>query len=271
MTPDFFIRILTVSAVLMMPGASALAAPCGTGKFETWLDGFKNEAAAKGISQSAITSGLGGLTLDRAVLSRDHSQKVFSQSFEEFSGRMVPPRLARGASLMKQYGSVLGRIEQNYGVPGEVLVSIWGLETDFGVNTGKFPTLRSLATLAYDCRRSEMFQAVLMDALRIVERGDLAPAEMRGAWAGEIGQTHFLPSSYLKFAIDFDGNGKRDLIRSVPDVLASTANYLQAHGWQRDEPWDPGSANFDVLREWNKSEVYSKTVAEFARRLEEAE
>ena len=110
-----------------------------------------------------------------------------------------------------------------------------------------------------------------MDALRIVERGDLAPAEMRGAWAGEIGQTQFLPSSYLKFAIDFDGNGKRDLIRSVPDVLASTANYLQAHGWQRDEPWDPGSANFAVLREWNKSEVYSKTVAEFARRLEEAE
>src|SRR5882762_8272566 len=200
MTPDFLIRVLTVSAVLLMPGASALAEPCGTGKFAAWLDGFKNEAAAKGISQSAIAAGLAGVTPDQAVLSRDHSQRVFNQSFEEFSGRMVPPRLARGASLMKQYGSVLGRIEQSYGVPGEVLVAIWGLETDFGVNIGKFPTLRSLATLAYDCRRADMFKAELMDALRIVERGDIAPQDLRGAWAGEIGQTQFMPSSYIKFA-----------------------------------------------------------------------
>src|SRR5258707_9158864 len=185
MTPDFFIRILTVSAVLMMPGASALAAPCGTGKFEAWLDGFKNEAAAKGIPQPAIASGLAGVTRDQAVLSRDHSQRVFNQSFEEFSGRMVPPRLARGASLMKQYGSVLGRIEQSYGVPGEVLVAIWGLKTDFGFNTRKFSTLRSLATLAYDFRPSEMVQTHLMDTYPIVQLVDLAPAEMRGAWAGE--------------------------------------------------------------------------------------
>src|SRR6266705_3450246 len=175
MTPDFFIRILTVSAVLMTPGASALAAPCGTGKFETWLDGFKNEAAAKGISQSAIASGLTGVTLDQSVLSRDRSQKVFNQSFEEFSGRMVPPRLTRGSNMMKQYGSALSRIEQAYGVPGEVLVAIWGLETDFGVNTGKFQTIRSLATLAYDCRRADEFRSELMDALRIIERGDLSP------------------------------------------------------------------------------------------------
>src|SRR5713101_1814942 len=237
MTPDFMIRILTVSAVLMTPGASALAAPCGTGKFETWLDGFKNEAAAKGISQSAIASGLAGVTLDQAVLSRDHSQRVFNQSF---------------------------------GVPGEVLVSIWGLETDFGVNIGKFSTLRSLATLAYDCRRSEMFQTELMDALRIVERGDLAPAEMRGAWAGEIGQTQFMPSSYIKFAVDFDGNGRRDLLRSAPDVLASTANYLASYGWQRGKDWEPGSANFSVIQQWNKSEVYSKTIAYFATQLAHA-
>jgi lytic murein transglycosylase len=270
MTPGFVIRVLTISAALMIPGASVLAAPCGTGKFETWLDGFKNEAAAKGISQSAIASGLAGVTLDQAVLSRDHSQRVFNQSFEEFSGRMVPPRLARGANLMKQYGSVLGRIEQSYGVPGEVLVAIWGLETDFGANIGKFPTLRSLATLAYDCRRSEMFQTELMDALRIVERGDLAPAEMRGAWAGEIGQTQFMPSSYIKFAVDFDGNGRRDLLRSAPDVLASTANYLASYGWQRGKDWESGSANFAVIQQWNKSEVYAKTIAYFASQLARA-
>ena len=180
---------------------------------------------------------------------------------------MVPPRLARGANMMKQYGSVLGRIEQAYGVPGEVLVAIWGLETDFGVNTGKFPTMRSLATLAYDCRRSDMFRAELMDALRIVERGDLQPSEMRGAWAGEIGQTQFMPSSWIKFAVDFDGNGRRDLLQSAPDVLASTANYLAGYGWQRGKDWEPGGANFAVIQQWNKSEVYARTIAYFASQL----
>jgi lytic murein transglycosylase len=259
-----------VCALLSIPTAPALAAACGTGSFEAWLADFKNEAAAKGISQAAIASGLGGVTLDRAVLSRDHSQQVFGQSFEEFSGRMVPPRLTRGANLMKQYGSVLGRIEQSYGVPGEILVAIWGLETDFGANIGKFPTLRSLATLAYDCRRSDLFKAELMDALRIVERGDLAPSEMRGAWAGEIGQTQFMPSSYIKYAVDFDGNGRRDLLRSAPDVLASTANYLASYGWKRGKDWEPGSANFAVIQQWNKSEVYSKTIAYFASQLARA-
>jgi lytic murein transglycosylase len=266
----FLSKAIALSAVLMMPAASVPAAPCGTGSFAAWLDDFKSEAASKGISPSAITSGLGGMTLDQAVLSRDRSQRVFSQSFEEFSGRMVPPRLTRGASLMKQYGSVLGRIEQSYGVPGEVLVAIWGLETDYGVNIGKFSTLRSLATLAYDCRRSEMFRAELMDALRIVERGDLAASEMRGAWAGEIGQTQFMPSSYIKYAVDFDGNGRRDLLRSAPDVLASTANYLASYGWQRGKDWEPGSANFAVIQQWNKSEVYSKTIGYFASQLARA-
>jgi lytic murein transglycosylase len=266
----FLFKAIVLSAVLAAPAASALAAPCGTGSFEAWLDDFKTQAAAKGISQSAIASGLSGVTLDRAVLSRDHSQRVFSQSFEEFSGRMVPPRLTRGSNMMKQYGSVLSRIEQSYGVPGEVLVAIWGLETDFGANIGKFPTLRSLATLAYDCRRSEMFQAELIDALRIVERGDLSPQDMRGAWAGEIGQTQFMPSSYIKFAVDFDGNGRRDLLRSAPDVLASTANYLANYGWQRGKDWEPGGANFAVLQQWNKSEVYSKTIAYFATQLSRA-
>ena len=183
---------------------------------------------------------------------------------------MVPPRLARGANMLKQYGSVLARIEQTYGVPGEVLVAIWGLETDFGVNIGKFPTLRSLATLAYDCRRADLFKAELMDALRIIERGDIAPQDMRGAWAGEIGQTQFMPSSYIKFAVDFDGNGRRDLLRSAPDVLASTANFLSSYGWQRGKDWEPGSANFAVIQQWNKSEVYAKTIGYFATQLARA-
>jgi lytic murein transglycosylase len=266
-----FLQALLLGAVLMWSAAPvAHAATCGTGSFDSWLDEFKSEAAAKGISQRAIAAGLGGVTLDQSVLSRDRSQQVFQQSFEQFSGRMVPPRLMRGSNLMKQYGSVLGRIEDRYGVPGTVLVAIWGLETDFGVNMGKFSTIRSVATLAYDCRRSEMFRAELMDALRIVDRGDLNPTDMRGAWAGEIGQTQFMPSSYIKFAVDFDGNGRRDLLHSAPDVLASTANFLASYGWQRGKDWEPGSANFSVIQQWNKSEIYSRTIAYFADQLAKA-
>ena len=240
------------------------------GQFRRLACDFKTDAAAKGVSQQAIAAGLAGVTLDQSVLNRDRSQKVFTQTFEEFSGRMVPPRMTRGSNMMKQYGSVLSRIEQTYGVPGEVLVAIWGLETDFGVNTGKFATIRSLATLAYDCRRSEQFRAELLDALRIVQRGDLAPADMKGAWAGELGQTQFMPSSWMKYAVDFDGNGKRDLLHNAPDVLASTANYLAGYGWQKGKDWQPGSPNFAVLQQWNKSEVYSKTIAYFATQLARA-
>ena len=270
MTLRPLLSAFAAGAMLIAASSPGLTASCGSGNFDAWLADFKTEAAAKGISQTAIATGLGGVTLDPSVLSRDRGQRVFKQSFEEFSGRMVPPRLSRGADMLKRYGSVLSRIEQSYGVPGEVLVAIWGLETDYGVNIGKFSTIRSVATLAYDCRRSEMFRAELMDALRIVERGDLAPSEMRGAWAGEIGQTQFMPSSYIKFAVDFDGNGRRDLLRSAPDVLASTANFLASYGWQRGKDWEPGSANFDVIQQWNKSEVYSRTIASFASQLARA-
>src|ERR1043166_8607439 len=260
--------LLLVAVIFAAPAHAAV--PCG-GTFETWLESFRREAAAAGLSQRALAA-LHGVTYDEKGIARDRQQGVFRQTFEQFSARMISAdRMRVGARKLKQFAGTFERVEQRFAVPGAVITAIWGLETDYGVNQGNFSTIRALASLGYDCRRSERFQAELMDALRIVERGDLAPAEMRGAWAGEIGQTQFLPSSYLKFAVDFDGNGKRDLIRSVPDVLASTANYLQAHGWQRDEPWAPGSANFEVLREWNKSEVYSKTVAEFARRLELAE
>jgi lytic murein transglycosylase len=146
-------------------------------------------------------------------------------------------RIQRGGQLIAKYRPVFDKIEQQFGVPAPVIVAFWALETDFGANNGNLPTLRSLATLAYDCRRPEKFRAELLDALRIIERGDLHPSEMRGPWAGEIGQTQFVPSIYYKYAVDFDGDGKRDLINSVPDVLASSANYLKGLGWRRGEPW----------------------------------
>lgn len=260
---------VAIAMAICTPPAYAAAA-CDTGDFNGWLASFKKDAAASGIAQHAIDIGLSGVTPDPKVLAHDREQHVFRQSFEQFSGRMVPPRLSRARNLMKQYGSMLSRIEDRYGVPGAVLVAIWGLETDFGANNGKFATIRSIATLAYDCRRADEFRTELMDALRIVARGDLTPAEMRGAWAGEIGQTQFMPSSYVKFAVDFDDNGRRDLLHSPADVLASTANYLASYGWQKGKDWDPGSPNFAVIQQWNKSEVYARTIAYFADQLAKA-
>ncbi len=245
---------------------SALGAPCG-GDFGVFIGTFSREAAAKGISQRTIASALASVTPDPRVIALDRRQGHFRQSFEQFALPRINARIARGRRLMAQHAALLTRIERAFGVPGPILVAIWGLETDFGAGTGKQPAIRALATLAHDCRRSAMFQAELMDALRIIERGDLTSAEMRGAWAGELGQTQFLPSSYMKFAVDFDGNGRRDLIRSVPDVLASTANYLKGYGWQRGQPWTEGSRNFAVLKEWNKAPVYQRTIALFATRL----
>jgi lytic murein transglycosylase len=254
--------------LLCIGNAAALAqsAPCG-GDFGAWLQGVKAEAATQSVSQRAIQIGLDGVTYDPSVVAHDRAQGVFRQSFDQFSGRMVPPRLARGQKLLAQYGPTLSRIEQQFGVPGAVIVAIWGLETDFGAVNGNFPTIRSLASLAYDCRRPDKFRGELIAALKIVDRGDMSPSDMHGAWAGEIGQTQFLPSSYLKFAVDYDGNGRRDLIHSVPDVLASTANYLKGYGWQRGQPWGEGTPNFQVLLQWNASQIYTKTVAYFAQQL----
>jgi hypothetical protein len=172
--------------------------------------------------------------------------------------------------MLNRHRDLLARIERQYGVPGPVLVAIWGLESDFGANAGNMSIIRSLATLAYDCRRTEMFQGELMAALRIIDRGDLQPSEMRGAWAGEMGQTQFLATNYERFAVDFDGNGRRDLIGSIPDVLASTANYLRAYGWRAGEPWDEGTHNFQVLKEWNSAPIYQRAIALFANRLADA-
>ena len=265
---DFTASRITALAFCLgiLQATPALAAQCG-GDFSAWLASFQREAAGKGISQRSI-SALSGLTPDPQVISLDRRQGHFKRSFEAFGLPRIAQRIGKAKSMMQRHGALLKRIEQQYGVPGSVVIAIWGLETDFGAVQGRQPVLRSLATLAHDCRRTERFQNELMDALRILDRGDLSPQEMRGAWAGELGQTQFLASSYYKFAVDFDGNGRRDLIRSVPDVLGSTANYLRGYGWQCGAAYTEGSRNFAVLKEWNKSPVYQKTIAVFAARLD---
>jgi lytic murein transglycosylase len=259
---------ICVVCIILFVLRTANAAECPQDNFASWLDHFKQEAIGQGMAQQTIASALNNVTYDPAVIARDRSQTVFQQSFEQFSGRMVSPdRLRKGANMLKRYGSILQRIDDRYGVPSEVLVAIWGLESDYGVNQGKYSTIRSLATLAYDCRRSAKFRAELLDALRVIERGDLTAGEMIGAWAGEIGQTQFMPSAYLKFAVDFEGQGRRDLIHSALNALASTANYLKSYGWAAGKPWTEGTPNLSVLQKWNESEVYAKTVGYFATRL----
>ena len=249
---------------------SALAAQCG-GDFRGFIAAMSREAAGAGVSPSVINAALSGVSLDQAVLAFDRRQRgaFSSPNFERFaSTRVTPGRIQRGRQLLQRHAALLSRIQRQFGVPGNVLVAIWGLETDFGSgDMGKLPVVRTLATMAHDCRRTELFQGELLSALKIVQRGDLPLRDLIGAYAGEIGQTQFLPSSYIKYGVDYDGDGHVDLRHSVPDVLASTANLLKTNGWHAGAPFGQGTANFEVMREWNRSEVYRKTIVLFAQRL----
>ena len=266
----------TAAAVVVLASvpSAALAQECGNSSagFDSWLARFKSKAAAQGIASGAISSALDGVSYDPTVVRLDRSQRSFKLSFEEFYARRVGSALIkRGQNLMRTHRATLDRVEKRFGVPAEIIIAIWGLETNYGADTaGKFSIIRSLATLAYDCRRSPFFTGQLMDAIRIVQKGDMTPAELRGGWAGEIGQTQFLPTPYVKYAVDFDGDGRRDLVRSVPDILASTANFLKGHGWQAGQSWEPGSANYAVIKDWNRAEVYQRTISVMATRLQEA-
>jgi lytic murein transglycosylase len=209
-----------------------------TGSFERWLAEFRKEAAASGISRATIASALDGMTFDSGIIARDRRQSFFAQSFVAFSKKLISQnRLQAGAARLKQHRDLFAKVEQQYGVPGPVIAAFWALESDFGAGMGDLPVLRSLVTLAYDCRRPDMFRPELMAALRIIDKGDLTPQEMIGSWAGELGQTQFLPTHYMNHAVDFDGDGRRDLLKSVPDVIASTANFIVSLGWQKGQPW----------------------------------
>jgi lytic murein transglycosylase len=230
-----------IAGLLAFAPAPALAqnANCrNTGGFDRWLADFKKEAAAKGISASAINAASPYLVLDQRIINIDRGQRFFSQNFLEFSDKMLAAyRLQQGAAQIRKYQPVFAREEKEFGVPAAVITAFWGLESDFGAGQGKDQALKSLATLAYDCRRSDMFRGHLFDALRMIERGDLRPEEMIGSWAGELGQTQMMPSEYYRDAVDYDGSGRRDLIKSVPDVIGSTGKYLTYLGWKRGEPW----------------------------------
>jgi lytic murein transglycosylase len=232
-------KSIIVLLASLVATSAAIAAPCRTGgPYGAWLADFEREAMAQGVSQRTIAAAAPSLTYDQRIVNIDHGQRVFTQTFLEFSDRMAAAyRIQTGAAKIKTYAPVFARIDQQYGVPPPVIVAFWALESDFGANMGNYHSLSALASLAYDCRRSDRFRGQLLDALRLIERGDLRPEEMIGSWAGELGQTQMMPSEYYQYAVDYDGDGKRNLIRSASDVLGSTANYLVGLGWKRGEPW----------------------------------
>jgi lytic murein transglycosylase len=236
-----FIPALVIAMSLFATSASAQSgARCRGGQsFDQFLAQLKQDAVAAGVSQRTIAAASPYMVYDQGIVNRDRGQRVFGQIFTEFAGRMASEsRRVRGQQLIQTYAQAFARAEKEYGVPPAVITAFWALESDFGAIQGKLSTLRSLVSLAYDCRRAQMFHDETIAALKIVDRGDLSPAEMIGSWAGELGQTQFLPRHYFDYAVDYDGNGHRDLLHSAPDVIGSTANYI-ATGlkWRRGEPW----------------------------------
>ncbi len=215
--------------------APAIAQECGD-DFSAWLGGMQAEASAAGIGERGLEA-LRGAQNDSRVIGRDRAQGVFAQTFIEFSSRMVSGyRLKQGAVNMAKYAAVFQRAEQEFGVPAPVIAAFWALETDFGAVQGDFDTLNALVTLAHDCRRPELFRPQIVPLLTLIDRGDL-PANVKGAWAGEIGQTQILPSDYLEKGRDGDGDNHVDLRTSAPDVIMTTANFLQSLGWRAGQPW----------------------------------
>jgi lytic murein transglycosylase len=260
---------LAIFSCALIASTPAFAARCG-GDFNTFVQSFSAEAQAAGVSGSVVSQALGGVTQDGGVLAFDRRQRyTFNKTFEQYvSTRVGAGRINGGRAMLQRHAALLSRIEQQFGVPRQILVAIWGLESDFGKgDMGKLPVVRTLATLAHDCRRTDLFQGELLAALKIVQRGDLPLRDLIGAYAGEIGQTQFLPSSYIKYGVDFDGDGHVDLRHSAADVLASTANLLHTNGFKMGQPYDEGSANFEAMREWNRAVIYRKTIGYFADEL----
>jgi lytic murein transglycosylase len=240
---------------------AAEAAKCGNsgGGFGKWKSDFAKEAKAKGVGGKAI-SALSGTSYSTATIRADRGQKSFKLSLNAFMQKRGGNSIAqRGRSLKGQNSKLFANLEKRYGVPPGPLIAIWGMETGFGNFMGNTNVLSAVATLAYDCRRSEYFTGHLYAALQLVQKGALSPGAV-GAAHGEIGQTQFLPLNVLKYGVDGDGNGRVDL-KSKADALASTANFLRAHGWRAGGGYQPGQANFGAIQAWNAAGVYQQAIA----------
>jgi membrane-bound lytic murein transglycosylase B len=205
--------------------------------FPDFLVGLRTEALTRGISQATVDTALTGIEPVTVVVARDRAQPEMVQSLDAYvSQRLTPSRVEKGRALAAANRDLLARIEQTYGLNAPLMVSIWGLESNYGSFTGSYPTIAALATLAYDGRRP-LFRTELFEALKIVDLGRATAGELKGSWAGAMGQPQFMPSSYLTHAVDFDGDGHADIWTSLPDVFASMANYLKNSGWESGGRW----------------------------------
>ena len=236
-----------------------------TGSFEAWLTQFRQEAAAEGISAATLEQALDGVEPIPEVIERDRRQPEGRLTFRDYNRRVLSPtRIERGRELMREHREVLERVAADYGVQPRFIVALWGTESSYGSFTGEFPVVSALATLAYEGRRAAFFRKELLQALRIVDQGDVTPAQMQGSWAGAMGQSQFMPSSYLAHAVDYDGDGRRDIWSTHADIFASIANYLAKAGWNSRYTWgrqvrlpekpEAVAAGLDVVRplpEWH--------------------
>ena len=206
--------------------------------FNEWLIAFRAEAVDRGIRPEVLDQALEGVEPVAQILERDRAQAEFTLNLESYLRRRLTPSLVRTAQKMyNEHRSLLTKIGEKYGVSPRVVVAVWGLESNFGRFAGVRPTIPTLATLAYDQRRGAMFRNELLNALEILNRGDIELEQLKGSWAGALGQPQFMPSSYLQYAEDYDGDGRRNIWTSEPDVFASVANYLKQHGWVQGENW----------------------------------
>ncbi|MDP2080740.1 MAG: lytic murein transglycosylase [Pseudotabrizicola sp.] len=217
------------------PGMS----PVANAGFDTWVNGFKSRAAGRGLSQSTIDTAFRGAGYLPGVIERDRNQTEFKRTLEDYLAIAASPdRIAKGRAALARHRGTLSAIESRYGVEAEVVTAVWGLESQYGERRGTVPVISALATLAYDGRRGAFFEQQLTAALRILQNGDTTPANMTGSWAGAMGHTQFIPTSYLEFAVDFTGDGRRDIWADDPtDALASAAAYLSRSGWRKGQPW----------------------------------
>nr|WP_319526907.1 lytic murein transglycosylase [Pseudomonas laurentiana] len=234
--------------------------------FAQWQASFRQQALQAGINPATFDRAFFDITPDMSVIKADRSQPEFTRPVWEYlDGAVSPVRVRKGQALLNQNAELLTRIEQRYGVDRTALVSVWGMESNFGQFQGSKSVIRSLATLAYEGRRPAFAQAQLLAALQILQNGDIQPEAMLGSWAGAMGQTQFIPTTYNTHAVDFDGDGRRDIWNSTADALASTAHYLQSSGWKRGEPWGFEVALKPGFDYWLADGSQRKTVAEWLK------
>ncbi|WP_027258546.1 MULTISPECIES: lytic murein transglycosylase [Leisingera] len=276
-------------------GAAGLPAdlrPAANAGYDAWVAGFRTRAEARGISQATLRAAFRGAGYLPGVVKRDRNQTEFKRSLEDYLSIAVSDeRLSKGRAAFARHQSTLRALERAYGVDAEIICAIWGLESFYGERRGNVPVISATSTLAYDGRRGAFFEKQLLAALRILQNGDITPARMTGSWAGAMGHTQFIPTSYQAFAVDFTGDGRRDIWSEDPaDALASTAAYLQRNGWARGVKWggeagapgtpagriiqpQPGgpqfavTGNFNAIKRYNNSDSYAIGVGHLADRI----